>query len=101
MSAKLRELALRRERLTTSAAAQRARLAQQYRYLHYNLRYVDRGFAVLRFMRSHKAIIAGTLAGLVALRPKLAWRWTRRLAGFLRIGRQVLTLARLFARRAR
>ncbi len=69
MSEKLKRLAERRERLVAQAAAQRLALAHNIEPWRRPLARVDQGLAVLRYIKSRPAWIAGGVALLAALRP--------------------------------
>lgn len=83
-------LAKRREHLVREAAEQRVMLSQSVNALRTPLIFVDRGLAVMRFIKIHPILIAGGSAILVKLLKKsflgkwfgrgiLAWRLLREL----------------------
>jgi len=78
MNDKLMQLAERREDLVAQAAAQRMVLAQNIEPWRTPLALADQGLAVLRFIKSHPAWIAGGGALFAALRPGRVGKWLRR-----------------------
>ncbi len=66
MKARLVYLKRRRELLVAQAAAQRSALPFPVQDLQHHLRFVDMGFAAIKFMRSHPAL---TVASATLLLP--------------------------------
>ena len=78
MHNKLTRLAERRAHLLAQIAAQRMALAQNIAPWRTPLARVDRGLAVLRYIRCHPAWIVVAVAVLAAWRPTRAGKWLRR-----------------------
>lgn len=75
------ELALEKQRLQFAAAAQRTALADQMEALRPLFDAADRVQAGARWLGSHPAAVAGSVAVLAAVRPgarRFIWRWGRR-----------------------
>lgn len=77
----LNELIARREKLVARAATQRALLAQCIAPWPPRLAWVDRGMAVVKYLRRYPAALAGVGLLVTALRPLRAAGWLQR--GFL------------------
>lgn len=71
-------LAERRNQLVTQAAAQRIELAQHMEPWRARLALADRGIAVFRYVRRHRALMVGAAVLLAALRPQRAGTWLKR-----------------------
>ena len=78
MSAKLIQLAERRERLIAQAAAQRAVLRHEFLSLRKPLVHADQGLEVLRFIQRHRVWIGSAVMLLATLRPGPFSKWMRR-----------------------
>lgn len=78
MNAKLALLAERRAHLVSRAAEQRATLAHCVEALRAPLEMVDRGIAVLAYVRRHPVAVIGATTLAIALSPRLAGSWLRR-----------------------
>ena len=78
MNAKLIELGERRITLVAMAATQRAELSQALTSWRRPLAVVDQGWAAVRCIRNHAALLAGVAAFVVPLRPLRVARWLRR-----------------------
>lgn len=90
MSAKLTQLAERRERLIAQAAAQRAMLGHEFLSLRKPLVHADQGLALLRSMQRHRVWIGSTIMLLAALRPGPFSKWLRRGWTTVQITRRLL-----------
>lgn len=75
MNNKLAQLAERRRQLVAQAAAQRTALAHDLEPWRARLALVDRGVAVLCYIRRHPALTMGATLLLAALRPGRAGKW--------------------------
>jgi len=75
MNSKLTRLAERRQQLVAQAAAQRTILAYTLEPWRARLARVDRGVAVLRYIRRHPVLMVGASLLLAALRPRRVGRW--------------------------
>lgn len=72
------ELARRRADLLSRSSVLRDELARQATVLDAPLGMADRTLAAARWLRDHPAVVAGAVAVTVVLRPRRAWRWSRR-----------------------
>ena len=75
MNSKLTQLAERRRQLVAQAAAQRATLAYTFEPWRARLSLVDRGVAVLRYVRRHPILMVGASLLFAALRRRRIGRW--------------------------
>lgn len=75
MSRKLTQLAERRQQLVAQAAAQRTTLAYTLEPWRARLSLVDRGVAVLCYVRRHPILMVGASLLFAALRPRRVGRW--------------------------
>jgi len=71
-------IAARRERLLTQIASQRLMLTQNMQVLHSPLTMIDRGLALLRFIKGHPAWVVGIGTALIAMRPVGILKWAQR-----------------------
>jgi YqjK-like protein len=94
---RLAELALRRERLVTRAAEQRAAIAESLAGCRRIVSVADHGLAWGQWARQHPVVIAIATAALVAARPRLGLRWVVRGLSLWRTGRFALDLLKTFA----
>ena len=78
MNAKLIELGEHRATLVARAATQRAEVSQALAHWRKALAVADGGWAAVRYLRSHAALLAGVAACVVPLRPLRVARWLRR-----------------------
>ena len=78
MNAKLIELVERRTTLVARAATQRAELSQAVAPWRRPLAAVDQGWAAVRYLRNHAALLVGVAAFVMPLRPLRVARWLRR-----------------------
>ena len=78
MNAKLIELAERRETLVARAATQRAELSQALAHWRKALAVADGGWAAVRYLRNHVALLAGLAAFVAPFAPWRVARWLRR-----------------------
>jgi hypothetical protein len=74
-TARLVELARRRERLTARTAAQRTIVADAYQRWQKPAGLVDRGLAVVRFLKSHPLLSAIVVAAAAAAGRRKLVRW--------------------------
>lgn len=90
MSEKLNLLVKRRNQLIAQAAVQRAALAHDVMPWRARLALADQGVAVIRYVRRHPALMAGTALLVTALRPRRIGKWLQH--GWLvwRLGRRLL-----------
>lgn len=82
MNQTLIEIGIQRGRLIERIATQRASLGQRMQPVHRVLNGADRTLAAVRsasnYVKRHPGTVAATLAVLVVLKPRRAWRWGRR-----------------------
>ena len=78
MNAKLIELGEHRATLVARAATQRAEVSQALAHWRKALAVADGGWAAVRYLRNHAALLAGVAAFVVPLRPLRVARWLRR-----------------------
>jgi hypothetical protein len=64
------DIARRKERLIARGQAQRAAIAEDFRQLRQPIGVIDRGLAVVRFLRAHPAIVGIVVAAVVVLRGR-------------------------------
>jgi hypothetical protein len=67
---KLAEIARRKERLIARGESQRAAIGTNLRQLQGPIGVVDRGLAVVRFLRAHPALVGVAVAAVVVLRGR-------------------------------
>jgi len=89
MNGKLTHLAERRRLLIAQAAAQRTALATDMTPWRSRLALADKGVAVVRYVRSHPALILGVALLVAALRPRRAGTWLQRGLLAWQIGRRL------------
>ncbi|HEY9099343.1 MAG TPA: YqjK-like family protein [Thiobacillus sp.] len=89
MNSKLTQLAERRQQLVGTAAAQRATLTDTLEPWRTRLAQVDRGMAVLRYVRSHPVLWVGASLLLTVLRPRRVGRWLQHGLMAWQIGRRL------------
>ncbi len=89
MNSKLARLAERRQQLVATSAAQRATLAGTLEPWRARLARVDRGVAVLRYVRSHPILWVGASLLLAAFRPRRVGRWLQHGLMTWQIGRRL------------
>lgn len=105
MNQRLIDIGIRRGRLIERIASQRALLGEQLQPVRSVLNATDRGIAGVRsgiaYLRQHPGIVIATVALLVILKPRRAWRWAQR--GFVvwRTWRMVRDQLAAFGLRAR
>ncbi|NDP47925.1 MAG: hypothetical protein GZ085_05940 [Sulfuriferula multivorans] len=75
MSSKLTQLVERRQQLVAQASAQRTTLAYTLEPWRARLSLVDRGVAVLGYVRRHPILMVGASLLLAALRPRRVGKW--------------------------
>lgn len=75
MNSKLTQLAKRRQQLVAQAAAQRTTLAYTLEPWRARLSLVDRGVAVLSYVRRHPILMVGASLLFAALRRRRVGRW--------------------------
>lgn len=78
MNSKLILLAERRARLVARAAAQRTALARDLQPWQARFALMDQGLGVLRYVRRHPALLAGTALLFAIWRPRGAGLWLQR-----------------------
>jgi hypothetical protein len=82
MEKRLIELHQQRGRLIERIATQRGTLARQLAPVRATLDTTDRALAVVRdsvcYLRQHPAAVAALAAALFAWKPRMLWRWLRR-----------------------
>lgn len=78
MNAELIRLAERKASLVARIGRQRTELAQALAPWHGPLAVVDKGLLAVRFLKCHRALLAGLIIISVVLRPKFAARWFQR-----------------------
>jgi len=78
MNRKLTRLAERRSLLIAQAEVQRTALAHNLVPWRSRLALADRGIAVVRYVRSHPALMVGAALLLAALRPRRVGTWLQR-----------------------
>ena len=91
-SQKMRELEQRRELLLARIALQRVRLSLELHNLEQPIRMVDRGIAVVHYLKAHPVLVAAGVAALTVVgrrriaawvgRGWVAWRGLRTLASW-------------------
>lgn len=96
MSARLRELAARRQELVARADRERRALAVAGGTVERKLAIVDIGFAAARRFHRHRAVL-GAVAVWSVLAPTSARRWIGRLGWWVPLGLEALRLGRWFA----
>ncbi len=89
MNSKLTQLAERRQQLVAQSDAQRAILADTLEPWRTRLAQVDRGVAVLRYVRRHPVLMVGASLLLAALRPKRVGRWLQHGLMVWQLGRRL------------
>ncbi len=89
MNNKLAQLAERRRQLVAQAAVQRTVLAHNMEPWRARLSLVDRGVAVLSYVRRHPILWVGASLLLAALRPGRVGRWLRHGLMLWQIGRRL------------
>ena len=89
MNSKLTQLAKRRQQLVAQAAAQRTTLAYTLEPWRARLSLVDRGVAVLSYVRRHPILMVGASLLLAALRPGRVGRWLQHGLMLWQIGRRL------------
>jgi len=89
MNGKLTHLAERRRLLIAQATAQRTALATDMTPWRSRLALADKGVAVVRYVRSHPALILGVALLVAALRPRRAGTWLQRGLLAWQIGRRL------------
>lgn len=77
-TARLVELARRKERLIARTAAQRTIIADAYQRWQKPAGLVDRGLAVVRFLKSHPLLFAIAVAAAAAAGRRKLVRWAGR-----------------------
>ena len=90
MSRKLTQLAERRQQLVALSAAQRTTLSYTLEPWRARLSLVDRGVAVLCYVKRHPILMVGGSLLLAALRRRRVGRWLQRGLIAWQIGRQLL-----------
>ncbi len=75
MNKKRIQLAVRRAELIHKAARQREILTVAFSPIRVTLTYADKSMHILRYVAQHPAILAGTLALAVAVKPKRWFFW--------------------------
>lgn len=93
---RLIELARRKERLIARAEQQRAIIAQAYHRWQKPASLVDRGIAVVGFLRLHPLLLGVGLAAMIALRRRNLLSWAGRGWMMWRAWRSVNAWARKF-----
>jgi hypothetical protein len=93
-SRKKREIEQRRELLLARIALQRVRVELELRNLEQPIKIVDRGIAVVRYLKAHPLLVAAGVAVLTVVgrrriaawvgRGWVAWRGLRTLSGLTR-----------------
>jgi YqjK-like protein len=78
MSEKLTRLAKRRAALVARSAHQRETVARAAEAWHKPLALADRGISALGHLVKHPLLMAGSVAVVVALRPRKILRWAQR-----------------------
>lgn len=96
MSARLRELAARRQELVARADRERRALAAVGGTVERKLAIVDAGFATARRIHRHRAVL-GAVAVWSVLAPTSARRWIGRLGWWVPLGLEALRLGRWVA----
>jgi hypothetical protein len=91
-SRKVREIEQRRELLLARIALQRVRVELELRNLEQPIKIVDRGIAVVHYLKAHPVLVAAGVAALTVVgrrriaawvgRGWVAWRGLRTLAGW-------------------
>ena len=89
MSGKLTQLAKRRQQLVAQADAQRATLVDTLEPWRARLARVDRGVAVLRYVRSHPILMVGASLLVAALRRRRIGRWLQHGLMVWQLGRRL------------
>ncbi len=90
MSTRRTDTEVRQRLLLARSDALRRTLARELQALEPPLAWADQGLAAARWLRRHPEWPVGAAALLVALRPRRAWRWGRRLFFAWRTGRRLL-----------
>ena len=90
MSAKLIQLAERRERLIAQAVAHRALLRHEFLSLRKPLVHADQGLEVLRFIQRHRIWIGSAVMLLAALRPGPFSKWLGRGWATMQVAQRLL-----------
>ncbi|MBI1174900.1 MAG: hypothetical protein GC139_06495 [Sideroxydans sp.] len=78
MNARLIQLAERRATLIAQAANQRQTLAQATAPWRKPLAVVDHGISAIHYLRQYPALVAGSAAMMIVLRPRFLFRWGQR-----------------------
>lgn len=78
MSERLIQLAERRATLIARAASQREVVARAANSWRKPLSIADRGVAAVRYLKQHPPLLFGISAAIAVLRPRAAFRWSRR-----------------------
>lgn len=78
MNARRLELAKRRGVLEAHIAAQREAMALHTQPLAAAVAVIDQGLAGVAWLKRHPLAVGGAVALLAVLKPRRAWRWTRR-----------------------
>jgi hypothetical protein len=87
MNKKLAGLAARRSRLVAQAAAQRTALGHDLQPWRARLAVVDRGVAIVRYARSHPALMTSAVLLFAALRIRRVGKWLQIGWGAWQVGR--------------
>jgi len=67
---RLIEIARRKERLIARGESQRAAIGASFRQLQGPIGVIDRGLAVVRYLRAHPALVGVAVAAVVVLRGR-------------------------------
>ena len=94
MSARLEQLAAKREALRAQSAVQRDHLVDGVRDIETHLAGIDRGIEVARSVIKHPLVLAGGIALVALLGPRKILNVVSRGALFLSTGRRVMRLIR-------
>lgn len=78
MNPHLLELASRHGALKVRIAAQRDALARHAAPLEVAFAVADKAVSGLDWAKQHPAVVGGAVAALAILKPRRAWRWTKR-----------------------
>jgi len=89
MNSKLTQLAKRRQQLVAQAAAQRTTLAYTLEPWRARLSLVDRGVAVLSYVRRHPVLMVGASLLVAALRRRRIGRWLQHGLMVWQLGRRL------------
>ncbi len=81
MNRRLAAIEAKRAVLIERAARERGDVADIFQLWSHPLGLVDRCLAAISFVVARPPLIAAAVIALLVLRPRLAWRWSRRAFG--------------------